>query len=106
MTELTASLPMYGLPEMASQNSAFWRALSEALSAEEFVHPPVALLFDRPSVPDAIGKQILFSQTCGYPLQTLYRSQFTLLGAPTCNFPGCGDGNPSSLRHSPAAFPP
>jgi ABC-type phosphate/phosphonate transport system substrate-binding protein len=90
MTELTASLPMYNLPEMASQNAAFWRALSEELSAGGLAHPPVELSFDRPSVPNAIGKEVLFSQTCGYPLQTLYRGQFALLGAPTYNFLGCG----------------
>jgi ABC-type phosphate/phosphonate transport system substrate-binding protein len=90
MTEVTASLPMYNLPEMASQNAAFWRALSEELSAEGPARPSVALSFDRPSVPDAIGNEVLFSQTCGYPLQTLYRGQFALLGVPTYNLPGCG----------------
>jgi len=90
MTERTASLPMYNLPEMAPRNTAFWKALSEEISAEGVANPPVELSFDRPPVPDAIGKEVLFSQTCGYPLQTVYRGQFALLGAPTYDFPGCG----------------
>ena len=90
MTGRTASLPMYNLPEMAPRNAAFWKALSEEISAEGFANPPVELSFAHPSVPEAIGKEVLFSQTCGYPLQTIYRGQFALLGAPTYDFPGCG----------------
>lgn len=90
MTEQTASLPMYNLPEMATRNAAFWKALSEEICADGFANPPVELSFGRPSVPNAIGEEVLFSQTCGYPLQTVYRGQFVLLGAPTYNFPGCG----------------
>ena len=90
MTELTASLPMYNLPEMAPRNTAFWKALSEEISEEGFANRPVELSFSRSPVPDAIGQEVLFSQTCGYPLQTVYRGQFALLGAPTYDFPGCG----------------
>jgi ABC-type phosphate/phosphonate transport system substrate-binding protein len=90
MTELTACLPMYNLPEMRPRNAAFWKAFSEEISAERFANAPAELSFDRPPVPNAIGEEILFSQTCGYPLQTVYRGQFALLGAPTYDFPGCG----------------
>jgi ABC-type phosphate/phosphonate transport system substrate-binding protein len=90
MIELSVSLPMYNLPEMAAQNAAFWKALSEELEAEGLANLPLELLFSRPPVPDAIGKEVLFSQTCGYPLQTIYSGQYALLGAPTYDFPGCG----------------
>jgi ABC-type phosphate/phosphonate transport system substrate-binding protein len=90
MTELTASLPMYNLPEMANRNVAFWKALSEEIGAEHVPDLPSELSFSRPAVPEAIGREVLFSQTCGYPLQTVYRGQFALLGVPTYGFPGCG----------------
>jgi ABC-type phosphate/phosphonate transport system substrate-binding protein len=90
MTELTASLPMYNLPEMAPRNTAFWKALSKEITSEKFANAPVELALSRPAVPDTIGKEVLFSQACGYPLQTIYRGQFALLAAPTYNFPGCG----------------
>jgi ABC-type phosphate/phosphonate transport system substrate-binding protein len=64
--------------------------LCEDISAEGFANLPVELSFSRPPVPDAIGEEVLFSQTCGYPLQTVYRGQFALLGAPTYDMPGCG----------------
>jgi ABC-type phosphate/phosphonate transport system substrate-binding protein len=90
MTELTASLPMYNLPEMANRNTAFWKALSEEIGAEHVPDRPSELSFSRPAVPDSIGREVLFSQTCGYPLQTVYRGQYALLGVPTYDFPGCG----------------
>jgi ABC-type phosphate/phosphonate transport system substrate-binding protein len=90
MTEFTASLPMYNLPELANRNAAFWKALSEEIDAERIPVLPTELSFSRLAVPDAIGSEVLFSQTCGYPLQTIFRGQFTLLGVPTYDFTGCG----------------
>jgi ABC-type phosphate/phosphonate transport system substrate-binding protein len=95
MLERTASLPMYNLPEMADRNTAFWEALSKEMRAEKLPDTPPDLAFSRPAVPDAIGPEVLFSQTCGYPLQTIYSGQFAFLGVPTYDFPGCG---PSTHR--------
>jgi ABC-type phosphate/phosphonate transport system substrate-binding protein len=97
MTELTASLPMYNLPEMADRNAAFWRALSDEIGAEHMPDLPSELSFSRPAVPEAIGSEVLFSQTCGYPLQTVYRGQYALLGVPTYDFPGCGAATPRAF---------
>jgi ABC-type phosphate/phosphonate transport system substrate-binding protein len=43
---------------------------------------PDDLDFTRRPVPDKIDTDTLFTQVCGYPLQTIYRGQATLLGAP------------------------
>jgi ABC-type phosphate/phosphonate transport system substrate-binding protein len=90
MTQLTASLPMYNLSELADRNAAFWKALSEEIDVQRIPALPSQLSFSRPAVPEAIGREVLFSQTCGYPLQTIFRGQYSLLGAPTYDFPGCG----------------
>ena len=91
MSALTASLPMYNLPEMAAVNAAFWAALSQEVAAEmPHGHPP-DLSASMPPVPDAIGGHMLFTQTCGYPLQTIYRGQYELLGVPSYDAPGCAD---------------
>jgi ABC-type phosphate/phosphonate transport system substrate-binding protein len=90
MSTPTASLPMYNLPEMAAANAAFWHALTAALRLEGVTDPPDALLTNSPPVPDAIRPGTLFTQTCGYPLQTIYRGQFQFLGVPTYDAPGCG----------------
>ena len=86
---MSASLPMYNLPEMREFNSAFWQAMSEELRALGRTEIPLALSFTRPAVPDQIGPEVYFSQTCGYPLQTIYSGQYHLLGVPTYGVPGC-----------------
>ncbi len=89
--QLTASLPMYNLPEMAERNSAFWHALEGELRRDGAWDVAATLAPRRPPVPGEIGPDVLFSQTCGYPLQTIYRGQHQLLGVPTYDAPGCGD---------------
>jgi ABC-type phosphate/phosphonate transport system substrate-binding protein len=41
-----------------------------------------ALEFERKPVPGRIERETLFTQVCGYPLQTIYRGEAALLGAP------------------------
>jgi ABC-type phosphate/phosphonate transport system substrate-binding protein len=97
MTTLTASLPMYNLPEMRPRNSAFWDALADELRRDGGRDLPAELIFARGPVPDRIGDEVLFSQTCGYPLQTIYRGQYRLLGVPTYDAPGCGEATHSAF---------
>ena len=92
MSASVASLPMCNLPEMATVNSAFWHAMTEELRQEGIINAPDDLLLESPSVPDAIRPGTLFTQTCGYPLQTIYQGQYQLLGVPTYDAPGCGEG--------------
>src|SRR2546423_14411121 len=89
MSLLTASLPMYNLPEMRAANAAFWKALSDEVAREGEAGLPEALVFSRPPVPDAIGATTVFSQTCGYPLLNIFRRQYQMLGIPTYDAPGC-----------------
>ncbi len=85
----TASLPMYNLPEMRAVNARFWEAL-RGLLAEAGLHDlPESLTFDRLPVPERIGPEILFSQTCGYPLETIFAGQALRLGTPCYAVPGC-----------------
>src|SRR5690242_18289582 len=92
MTTLIASLPMYNLPEMRPQNAAFWAALAEEFRRDGVKDVPVELSFGGPPVPDRIESDVLFTQTCGYPLQTVYRGQARLLGVPSYDAPGCRPG--------------
>ena len=92
MSAPVASLPMYNLPEMAAVNAAFWRAMAEELRHEGIVDAPDELQMDSLPAPDAIRPDTLFTQTCGYPLQTIYQGQYQLLGVPTYDAPGCGKG--------------
>lgn len=101
---LTASLPMYNLPGMRAANAALWSALADRLRATGLSEPPGALLFERPPVPDGIGPEVLFTQTCGYPLQTLYRGQYRLLARPWCEAAGCAGSTHSAFILAPRAL--
>ena len=86
------SLPMYNLPEMRPDNHAFWGAMLVELRRLGLEDLPYDLDFARHPVPVEIETDTLFTQVCGYPLQTIYRGQATLLGAPVyavehCNGP-------------------
>jgi ABC-type phosphate/phosphonate transport system substrate-binding protein len=84
-----ASLPMYNLVEMRELNAAFWSAMRVELERQGVRDVPQVLDFERSPVPDAIGPATLFTQVCGYPLQTIYSGQAELLGAPVYDVEHC-----------------
>jgi ABC-type phosphate/phosphonate transport system substrate-binding protein len=85
----TASLPMYSLPEMRAVNARFWKALRGLLVEAGLRDLPESLTFDRLPVPERIGPEVIFSQTCGYPLETIFAGQAIRLGTPCYAVPGC-----------------
>jgi ABC-type phosphate/phosphonate transport system substrate-binding protein len=102
----TASLPMYNFPGMRGANAAFWAALAERLRQAGVADVPEGLSADRAPVPDGIGPEVLLTQTCGYPLQTIYRGQHRLLARPCYDAAGCSGSTHSAFivvpAHSPA----
>jgi ABC-type phosphate/phosphonate transport system substrate-binding protein len=101
----TASLPMYNLPEMRAANARFWQALRGLLLEAGLADVPESLTFERPPVPDRIGAETLFTQTCGYPLETVFKGQAIRLGAPICEAPGCDGPTHRAFFVVPAASP-
>jgi ABC-type phosphate/phosphonate transport system substrate-binding protein len=85
----TASLPMYNLPEMRTVNARFWEALRGLLAERVLADLPAELVFERRPVPARIEPEVLFTQTCGYPLETVFRGQTSRLGTPCYDAPGC-----------------
>ena len=79
---------MYALPSMAAANLAFWGKLRAALLARGVADVPERL-DAAPSVPEAIGPDVLFTQVCGFPLFRRYRGQAVMLGTPCYDMPGC-----------------
>ena len=79
---------MYNLPEMREANSLFWQAMRTELERLD-IGTPAGLDFDRKPVPIMIEPDILFSQVCGWPLQTIYAEQAVILGIPVYNAPFC-----------------
>ena len=98
----TASLPMYNLPEMRPVNAQFWEALRGLLVGAGLGDAPEALHFDRLPVPERIGPEVLFSQVCGYPLETIFSGQAVRLGTPCYAAPGCDGPSHCGLFVVPA----
>jgi ABC-type phosphate/phosphonate transport system substrate-binding protein len=84
-----AGLPMYNLPEMRPVNARFWEALRGLLLEAGLDDVPKTLVFERGPVPPRLEPEMLFSQTCGYPLETVFKGQAIRLGAPVYDAPGC-----------------
>ena len=63
---------MYNLPEMRAVNARFWQALRGLLAEAGLRDLPESLTFDLVPVPERIGPEVVFSQTCGYPLETIF----------------------------------
>ena len=99
---LTASLPMYNLPEMRAVNARFWEALGRLLIEAGVRDVPEKLTFERLPVPERIGPEVLFSQTCGYPLETIFTGQAVRLGTPCYAAPGCNGPTHCGLFIVPA----
>ena len=84
-----ATLPMYNLPEMRPANARFWEALRGLLIEAGLEDVPEKLVFERGPVPPRLEPEMLFSQTCGYPLETVFKGQAIRLGSPVYDASGC-----------------
>jgi ABC-type phosphate/phosphonate transport system substrate-binding protein len=90
-----ASLPMYNFAGLRGAHVAMWGALAARLRESGLADVPAELNFAAPPVPARIAEEVLFTQTCGYPLQRIYAGQYRLLAMPDYDAPGCG-----SFTHS------
>jgi ABC-type phosphate/phosphonate transport system substrate-binding protein len=100
------NLPMYNLPEMQAVNSHFWEAIRRELQRQGIESLPGSLDFARRPVPERIERDTLLSQVCGYPLQTIYRGQAALLGAPVYGAEHCSGATHAGVFvvHRDSAF--
>lgn len=76
-----ARLPIYELPEMRALNVALWAALARTFREAGIAGVPAHL--------DGPGERPLFTQICGFPLQTSERGRYALIGTPVYDVDGC-----------------
>ncbi|MCA9602110.1 MAG: PhnD/SsuA/transferrin family substrate-binding protein [Polyangiales bacterium] len=77
-----AALPMYDLPELRAAHERLWARIAEALRDANFHHAPSTLTWDEPPESTWRAPDLLFGQTCGYPLMTELRDSVRVVGAP------------------------
>jgi ABC-type phosphate/phosphonate transport system substrate-binding protein len=101
-----AALPMYDLPEIRGANDALWGALATRLREAGIEGVPDRLTRD---VPDLMAlwtsPDLLFAQTCGYPLMTALRERVRLVAVPVYAVPGGRDLSHRSFLIVPADHP-
>ncbi|MGF1632171.1 MAG: phosphate/phosphite/phosphonate ABC transporter substrate-binding protein [Kiloniellaceae bacterium] len=89
---MRASLAMYDLPGLAAATDAWWAGLAAALRAEGLEDVPDRLTRNGDHAALWTAPDLLFSQTCGYPLTHALAGRVTLVATPVYACPGCADG--------------
>lgn len=92
-----ASLPMYDLPELRGVTDAWWRGLAGAFRKEGIADVPASL--DRRTIHGEVWlvSDLLFSQTCGYPLMHALRGRVELVATPCYSAAGCSGSDYCSV---------
>jgi ABC-type phosphate/phosphonate transport system substrate-binding protein len=86
---MIASLPMYDLPELAAATAAWWAGLRQHMTLAGVAGLPMELT--HPKDPHAHWRDpdLVFSQTCGYPLTHELKGKVQLLATPRYGAKGC-----------------
>lgn len=91
-----ASLPMYDLPGLEGATDAWWAGLAAAFRAEGLEGVPDRLTRGGEAAALWPAPDLVFSQTCGYPLTHALAGKVVLVATPVYDAPGCSGG----LYHS------
>src|SRR3546814_11503112 len=95
---MRASPPMYDLPGLEAATDAWWAGLAAAFRAEGLHQVPERLTREVGHAALWTAPDLLFSQTCGYPLTHALAGRVTLVATPTYACPGCDGGRyPSEI---------
>jgi ABC-type phosphate/phosphonate transport system substrate-binding protein len=104
---MLASLGMYDLPEVRAATTAWWQGLARAFRAEGIAEVPERLTVSPPLPDHFLQPDLLFGQTCGYPLTHVLAGKVRLVATPGYAARGCSGSSYCSLlivaEHSPAA---
>jgi ABC-type phosphate/phosphonate transport system substrate-binding protein len=90
---MRASLPMYDLPGLDAATDAWWTGLAAAFRAEGLTEVPDNLTRGDDVRELWTAPDLLFSQTCGYPLTHALAGEVTLVATPVYACPGCEGGS-------------
>ena len=90
---MRASLPMYDLPDLAAASDDWWAGLAAAFRAEGLEEVPDRLTRQSDAAALWTAPDLLFSQTCGYPLTHALAGKVTLVATPVYACPGCAAGS-------------
>ena len=98
-----ATLPMYDLPEAAEATAELWRGLARHFRQAGIEDVPDDFI-RKPELPAHwLSPDLLFSQTCGYPLRHAVLGKLQLVAAPCYDAAGCEGSSYRSVLLVPAS---
>lgn len=86
---MSASLPMYDWPEIRRATDAWWQGLALKLRAEGLTDVPLTLQRSDEVAILWAAPDLLFSQTCGYPLTHEWMGKLAVVATPHYDADGC-----------------
>lgn len=90
---MIASLGMYDRAETHGANDRFWAAIRDGLRAAGVAAPEALTRGDAAYWPAWRARDLVFSQTCGFPFRAQLHTEVTLIGTPDYDLPGCPAGH-------------
>ena len=94
---------MYDLPEAAEATAALWHGLARHFREAGIEDVPSDFV-RKPALPDHwLSPDLLYSQTCGYPLRHAIRGKVRLVATPCYEAPGCEGASYRSIVLVPKA---
>ncbi|MAG97985.1 MAG: phosphate ABC transporter substrate-binding protein [Rhodospirillaceae bacterium] len=86
---MLASLPMYALDVVRAANEAWWQGLARHLRAAGLAEVPMGLTWPAEREAHWRRSDLMFSQTCGYPLTHALAGAVRLVATPCYAAEGC-----------------
>jgi len=84
-----AGLPMYDPPLLHAATDAWWSGLARAFRHEGVEDLPERLTRGMPEYELWARPDLIFAQTCGYPLMKSFRDRLKVVATPVYDAPGC-----------------
>ncbi|MEX1206791.1 MAG: PhnD/SsuA/transferrin family substrate-binding protein [Dongiaceae bacterium] len=97
LTMRIAGLPMYDLAEATAATDAWWAGLARAFRREGVRDVPDRLCRDGSPDEHWLAPDLLFSQTCGYPLVNALAGRVKPIATPCYGAPECAGADYCSL---------
>ena len=94
---------MYDFPEIRDATDAFWSSLSEKLRTRGVANVPAHLTRPNDLPTFWSDPNLLFGQTCGYPLSIGLCGEAKIIATPVYDAPGCEGARYGSFLIVPAA---
>jgi ABC-type phosphate/phosphonate transport system substrate-binding protein len=88
---------MYNLPELEDIISMWWAGVARHMRDAGVKNVPDVLSTPVDQLQHWLDPDLLFSQTCGYPLVTVLKDKVNIIAIPLYNAPGCEGSDYSSM---------